>query len=48
MMGTYGCISTLLIEAIKDLSAKVKAQQAEIDALKASVSTVSVARDAAE
>ncbi|MEN3259797.1 tail fiber domain-containing protein [Sodalis endosymbiont of Spalangia cameroni] len=30
----YGSISALLIEAIKDLSAKVKAQQAEIDALK--------------
>ncbi|MGL9725037.1 tail fiber domain-containing protein, partial [Sodalis sp. (in: enterobacteria)] len=33
----YGSISALLIEAIKDLSAKVKAQQAEIDALKASM-----------
>ncbi|MEN3257588.1 tail fiber domain-containing protein [Sodalis endosymbiont of Spalangia cameroni] len=36
----YGSISALLIEAIKDLSAKVKAQQAEIDALKASMRTV--------
>ncbi|MEN3259108.1 tail fiber domain-containing protein [Sodalis endosymbiont of Spalangia cameroni] len=44
----YGSISALLIEAIKDLSAKVKAQQAEIDALKASMSTVYVAQDAAE
>ncbi|MEN3257484.1 tail fiber domain-containing protein [Sodalis endosymbiont of Spalangia cameroni] len=42
----YGSISALLIEAIKDLSAKVKAQQVEIDALKASMSTVSVAQDA--
>ncbi|MGL9774209.1 MAG: tail fiber domain-containing protein [Sodalis sp. (in: enterobacteria)] len=31
----YGSITALLIEAIKDLSAKVKAQQAEIEALKA-------------
>ncbi|OIV47208.1 hypothetical protein BK025_06010 [Sodalis sp. TME1] len=30
----YGSISALLIEAIKELSAKVKAQQADIDALK--------------
>ncbi|MGL9725137.1 tail fiber domain-containing protein [Sodalis sp. (in: enterobacteria)] len=45
---SYGSISALLIEAIKDLSAKVKAQQAEIDALKASMSTVYVAQDAAE
>ncbi|WP_406704185.1 tail fiber domain-containing protein [Sodalis sp.] len=44
----YGSISALLIEAIKDLSAKVKVQQAEINALKASMSTVSVAQDAAE
>ncbi|WP_074013763.1 tail fiber domain-containing protein [Candidatus Sodalis sp. SoCistrobi] len=42
----YGSISALLIEAIKDLSAKVKAQQVEIDALKASMSTVSVEQDA--
>ncbi|CAK8741831.1 hypothetical protein SODG_005149 [Sodalis praecaptivus] len=41
-------VNALLIEAIKDLSAKVKAQQIEIDALKASMSTVSVARDAAD
>lgn len=41
----YGSISALLIEAIKDLSAKVKAQQAEIDALKASMPA---AQDAAE
>lgn len=45
---SYGSISALLIEAIKDLSAKVKAQQAEIDALKASMSTVYVAQDAAD
>ncbi|CAK8740317.1 hypothetical protein SODG_003760 [Sodalis praecaptivus] len=37
-------VTDVLIEAIKDLSAKVKAQQAEIDALKASMSTVSVAQ----
>lgn len=36
----------MLIEAIKDLSAKVKAQQTEIDTLKASMSTVYVAQDA--
>lgn len=42
----YGNVTALLIEAIKDLSAKVKAQQAEIDALKASMSTVYVAQDA--
>ncbi|MGL9773202.1 MAG: hypothetical protein ACR5LG_02495 [Sodalis sp. (in: enterobacteria)] len=30
----YGSMSALLIEAIKNLSAKVKAQQAEIEALK--------------
>ncbi|WP_148203470.1 tail fiber domain-containing protein [Sodalis glossinidius] len=41
----YGSITALLIEAIKDLSAKVKAQQAEIDALKASMP---VAQDATE
>ncbi|MGL9774499.1 MAG: hypothetical protein ACR5LG_12745 [Sodalis sp. (in: enterobacteria)] len=30
----YGSISALLIKAIKDLSARVKAQQVEIEALK--------------
>ncbi|MBT9432101.1 tail fiber domain-containing protein [Candidatus Sodalis endolongispinus] len=30
----YGSLSALLIEAIKDLSAKVKAQQADIDVLR--------------
>lgn len=44
----YGSISALLIEAIKDLSAKVKAQQAEIDALKASMSTMYVAQGSVE
>ncbi|WP_406705634.1 tail fiber domain-containing protein, partial [Sodalis sp.] len=43
----YGSISALLIEAIKDLSAKVKAQQAEIDALKASM-PVAQSSDSAE
>ncbi|OIV47409.1 hypothetical protein BK025_04505 [Sodalis sp. TME1] len=42
----YGNITALLIEAIKDLSAKVKGLQAEIDELKASMSTVYVAQDA--
>lgn len=41
-------VTDVLIEAIKDLSAKVKVQQAEINALKASMSAVSVAQDAAE
>ncbi|CAK8739108.1 hypothetical protein SODG_002711 [Sodalis praecaptivus] len=43
-------VSDVLIEAIKDLSAKVKAQQVEIDGLKASMSAVSVAQgsDSAE
>lgn len=42
---SYGSISALLIEAIKDLSEKVKTQQTEIDALKASIP---VAQDAAD
>ncbi len=37
-------VNALLIEAIKDLSAKVKAQQIEIDALKASMPVAPEAR----
>ncbi|CAK8741361.1 hypothetical protein SODG_004774 [Sodalis praecaptivus] len=37
-------VNALLIEAIKDLSAKVKAQQIEIDALKASMPVAHEAR----